>query len=213
MRRERNHVAGGGGSILRRSSSWLGPGRTRAPARSVCGVVVPATGRLVPTSGVPPLSFVPRITPRLAGATAALALVPALALAQAPASPNQQAPLKASAPAPVEGPLKHAPQPTTPAITAADLMTRLYIFADDSMMGREAGTKGGAKGTQYIADEAKKLGLEPAGDSGGYFQNVPLVKRQLASGASITIDGTPLAIEKDFLPIPPGEYTSHFGGG
>ena len=33
-------------------------------------------------------------------------------------------------------PLKHAAKPTTPAISAADLMTRLYIFADDSMQGR-----------------------------------------------------------------------------
>ena len=32
-----------------------------------------------------------------------------------------------------ELPLKHDPQPTTPEITPADLMTRLYIFADDSM--------------------------------------------------------------------------------
>src|SRR4030095_7101696 len=30
-------------------------------------------------------------------------------------------------------PLKHAPEPTAAAITPADLMTRLYIFADDSM--------------------------------------------------------------------------------
>jgi hypothetical protein len=35
----------------------------------------------------------------------------------------------------VEGPLKFAPRPTTAQITAADLMTRLYIFADDSMLG------------------------------------------------------------------------------
>jgi predicted enzyme related to lactoylglutathione lyase len=153
------------------------------------------------------------LVPRFSGVAAALALVPALAFAQAPASPTQQAPLKAPAPAPVEGPLKHAPAPTTPAITAADLMTRLYIFADDSMMGREAGTPGGVKGTQYIADEAKRLGLEPAGDSGTFFQNVPLVRRSLAPGAAITIDGTPLVLKTDFLPVPQGEYTSHFGGG
>ena len=33
-------------------------------------------------------------------------------------------------------PEKHAPQPTSQAITPGDLMTRLYIFADDSMQGR-----------------------------------------------------------------------------
>src|SRR5690348_8244616 len=39
-------------------------------------------------------------------------------------------------------PLKHMPEPTSPAISAGDLMTRLYVFADDSMMGRETGTRG-----------------------------------------------------------------------
>src|SRR5689334_10299374 len=47
-------------------------------------------------------------------------------------------------------PLKHAPQPTTAAITPADLLTRLYIFADDSMMGREVGTPYHLKATAYI---------------------------------------------------------------
>ena len=55
------------------------------------------------------------------------------------------------------------PRPTTAAITARDLMTRLYIFADDSMQGREAGTPGNVKGTDYIAAEIRRLGLVPAG--------------------------------------------------
>ena len=38
-------------------------------------------------------------------------------------------------------------------LTAADLMTRLYIFADDSMMGRDAFSEYNAKGTAYIASE------------------------------------------------------------
>src|SRR5690348_16565764 len=38
-------------------------------------------------------------------------------------------------------PLKHAPQPTTSAITTGDLMTRLYLIADDSMKGRQAGSE------------------------------------------------------------------------
>ena len=43
-------------------------------------------------------------------------------------------------------PLKHTPAPTEPSITARDLETRLYIFADDSMQGREAGTIGTRSG-------------------------------------------------------------------
>ena len=40
------------------------------------------------------------------------------------------------------------------------------------MGGREAGTIGNYKGTAYLAAEAAKLGLVPAGDSGTYFQEI-----------------------------------------
>src|SRR5689334_10691759 len=85
---------------------------------------------------------------------AAASLVPAVLAAQATSQSVQHATEIVPAPA-TTLPLKHAPQPTTPAITAADLMTRLYIFADDSMQGREAGTIGNVKGTDYIASEVK----------------------------------------------------------
>ncbi len=127
--------------------------------------------------------------PRLRAASLAAALVaasalgvPALARAQAAADavPAPAAPL----------PLKHAPQPTTGDITAADLMTRLYIFADDSMMGREAGTLGNVKGTNYIAGEVRRLGLKPAGEDGTYFQTLPFKTRALDPASSIVIGGT-----------------------
>ena len=88
-----------------------------------------------------------------------------------------------------ELPLKLAPRPTAPAITAADLMTRLYIFADDSMMGREAGTPGNVKGTDYIAAEARRIGLKPAGENGTFFQTIPMVVRAFDPRSSLAIEG------------------------
>jgi len=67
--------------------------------------------------------------------------------------------------------------PTQADITAGDLKTRLYIFADDSMRGRAAGTPDNLRGTAYIEREVRRLGLEPAGDNGTYFQSVPLFVR------------------------------------
>lgn len=75
-------------------------------------------------------------------------------------------------------PREHKPKPTTADITEQDLMTRLYIFADDSMLGREAGTIGNFKGTNYLAAEAKRIGLEPGGDSGTFFQIYPVYQRK-----------------------------------
>ncbi len=100
-------------------------------------------------------------------------------------------------------PLKHAGKPTTTPITAADAMTRLYIFADDSMMGRRAGTPGDMKGTSYIEREVRRLGLVPGGDNGTFFQAVPLYNRSLDFGSKLSADDTPLTAGDDYLPIPP----------
>ncbi len=81
-------------------------------------------------------------------------------------------------------------------------MTRLYIFADDSMLGREAGTEGNVRGTNYLAAEAQRIGLEPAGENGSYFQTVPLIHRAADSSSTLTVDGTRLRLHEDFLPLP-----------
>jgi hypothetical protein len=109
-------------------------------------------------------------------------------------------------------PLKHAPLKTQTAITPADLMTRLYLYADDSMMGRSAGTEYNLKATAYIASEVKRIGLIPAGDSGGYFQNVPLVQRGLASASRLAVDGTELRVWEDYLPRDQGGPTHSIDG-
>lgn len=74
---------------------------------------------------------------------------------------------------PEEGPLKWAPRPTAAEITANDLRTRLYQFADDSMQGRRIGEAGNVKGTDYIAREFTRLGLKPGGDNGTWYQELP----------------------------------------
>ena len=121
----------------------------------------------------------------------ALVLVPSLADGQA-ATVSAAHPL----------PLKRRAQPTVPGITASDLMSRLYVFADDSMMGREAGTPGAMKGTAYIAGELRRLGLKPAGDNGTYFQNVPFIARALDSTTTIAVNGATLTAYKDFVVVP-----------
>ena len=87
-----------------------------------------------------------------------------------------------------------APSPsggTSPEISAADLRNRLYAYADDSMQGRRSGTPGNVKATDLIAAEARRLGLEPAGEKGTWFQTVPIVTRTLEPGAGLTVDGAP----------------------
>jgi peptidase M28-like protein len=128
---------------------------------------------------------------------AVAALAPVILGAQA-AAPIQ-APATVVPYPPTTLPLKHAAQPTSADITAQDLMTRLYIFADDSMQGREAGTIGNVKGTDYIASEAKKLGLIPAGDNGTYFQTIPLKVRSVDPTSSFKVGNSTLAYGTDWV--------------
>jgi hypothetical protein len=88
---------------------------------------------------------------------------------------------------------------TSPAITAQDLSTRLYIFAADSMMGRQFGTEGNLKGTEYIATELARMGVQPGGVGGTYFQNVPAYRVALAPGAQVSVDETPLVLGTDYI--------------
>ena len=94
-------------------------------------------------------------------------------------------------------PLKRAAKPTKPAITAEDLMSRLYVYADDSMGGRAGGTPYNDKATGIIADWARKIGLTPAGDSGTFFQSVPLTRRTWEVTPTV-VAGTSYAYQKDF---------------
>ena len=66
---------------------------------------------------------------------------------------------------------------TTPAISAADLRTRLCLISDDSLRGRLAGSAGDSVTTAYLAAEFARDGLAPGGEDGGWFQTVPLRKR------------------------------------
>jgi hypothetical protein len=109
----------------------------------------------------------------------------------------------AAAQRPAELPRAHAPRPTAAPIAAADVMTRLYILADDSMMGRESGTEGNRKATDYVAAEFRRMGLEPAGDGGSYFQEVPLRVRGPEPGARLSAGGAELRHGTDFLPVGP----------
>ena len=105
----------------------------------------------------------------------------------------------AAAPAPRTAlPLKLAPRPTKSAITADDLMTRLYVFADDSLMGRDAGTEGSFKATALLAREAQRLGLKPAGDSGTFFQTLPLKSKKVDPMSSFIAGGASLELGKEW---------------
>jgi len=115
----------------------------------------------------------------------ALAASPLALVAQVAAPPQSN-----DTPVALPGlPRTHAPHPTAAAITEEDLRTRLYIVADDSMQGREAGTNGGARANAYLVRELTRLGLTPAGDGGTFLQTIPLSIRGPDTTSTLRIDG------------------------
>lgn len=113
---------------------------------------------------------------------------------------------------PANLPRQHKPEPTTTDITVRDVMTRTYIIADDSMEGRDTGKRGGLRSATYIAGELKRLGVEPAGNNGTYFQPIPWVSRTPDSTATLAIGGTPLKWGTDFLLVPKIGFALALGG-
>jgi hypothetical protein len=55
-------------------------------------------------------------------------------------------------------------------ITANDVMRRVAVIADDSMLGRGNPSRGLELTAEYVASEFRLAGLQPAGEHGGYLQ-------------------------------------------
>ena len=61
-----------------------------------------------------------------------------------------------------------AAPPAPPA--AAELQAHVLALTGPEMEGRGSGTPGGDRAARYIAAELARLGLEPGGDAGTFFQ-------------------------------------------
>ena len=79
---------------------------------------------------------------------------------------------------------------TSPEIAAADISARDKALADDAFEGRGPGTKNGEAAAGWIADELKRIGIQP-GNHGSYFQAVPAVTITLDQNASSFAIATP----------------------
>ena len=77
--------------------------------------------------------------------------------------------------------------PATLQAQAEGWWKHITILADDSMRGRETGSREHRLAAEYIAASFKKAGLKPAGTS-GYFQPVPFRVRQIDEAhSSVTL--------------------------
>jgi len=92
------------------------------------------------------------------------------------------------------------PDQTTAAITADDLAVRIKTLADDTFEGRGPGTEAGEASADWIAAEMARIGLQPAGEDGSYFQTVKMVNQTVDTDASFFTFTTPDGTDMDMTP-------------
>jgi Zn-dependent M28 family amino/carboxypeptidase len=64
-------------------------------------------------------------------------------------------------------------------------MTR--TLASDAFQGRAPGTAGEDKTVPYLIEQFKAAGLEPAGENGGWTQEVPMIRTQLRAPMQVSV--------------------------
>jgi hypothetical protein len=83
-----------------------------------------------------------------------------------------------------------APVEFTPDVQAVNIEAHIRFLASDYLAGRDAGSDGYEIAANYVAAQMRLLGLEPAGENGSYFADVPMHEVVAdASYNSFTLDG------------------------
>jgi Zn-dependent M28 family amino/carboxypeptidase len=78
-----------------------------------------------------------------------------------------------------------APPPMHVNIQRMSDITR--VLASDSFQGRAPGTPGEDKTIPYLIEQFKAAGLEPAGENGGWTQEVPMIHTQLKAPVDVSV--------------------------
>jgi Zn-dependent M28 family amino/carboxypeptidase len=83
------------------------------------------------------------------------------------------------------------------------IRAHIKYLASDELEGRAVGTRGEKLATDYLATQLRLAGLQPGGDNGTYFQQVPMVGATTLPSATMNLisgkSKTPLVLEKDYV--------------
>jgi len=74
-------------------------------------------------------------------------------------------------------------------------------LSNDAMEGRDAGSPGHERAARIVAERLAKAGVQPRGESGGWFQRVPIEEMAISAG-TITVGGRPLRFLHDVYAAP-----------
>ena len=87
------------------------------------------------------------------------------------------------------------------AIRQADIERDLYVMGGDAMRGREAGTLDEMRASVWSAEQMQKIGLQPLGDMGSWFQWWNMRRTRISTTASsVHVGGRALTLWTDVTP-------------
>lgn len=93
---------------------------------------------------------------------------------------------------------------TTGPIADRDIRTHVQYLASEALQGRLTGTEGERLATAYVARVFESLGLDPAGEHGGYFQSFGFDSGvSLDDGNRLILHGSrqELTVDEDWRPL------------
>jgi Zn-dependent M28 family amino/carboxypeptidase len=97
-----------------------------------------------------------------------------------------------------------APAADQPRFEVGRISRDIQMLSSDAFEGRGPATRAEAKTIDYIADQMKSAGLQPAGDKGTWFQDVPLLKADIVGTPTVSLDvagaSTPL-VQSDQIAV------------
>ncbi len=98
-------------------------------------------------------------------------------------------------------------------IVAGDAGRHVAALADDAFEGREAGSRGGRAAGAYIVEAIDHLGLEPAGDSGGWYQPFGSMRNilALARGSDPTVADELVIVSAHYDHVGYGNASNSYG--
>jgi len=79
------------------------------------------------------------------------------------------------------------PTSTTPTFDVKRISRDIQTLSSDAYEGRGPATAGEDKSIAYIAAQMRAAGLKPAGDKGGWYQNVPLLKSDIVGTPALSL--------------------------
>ena len=96
--------------------------------------------------------------------------------------------------------------PAADPLAAARVRAHVEYLADDLLEGRGTGTRGHEIAAAYVVSQFRALGLQPAGEKGGWYQWVPFRRASLVPGKTsiaMTLGGKTVPVSEYDLGVRP----------